>query len=114
MKGHIGKMDRRIQIEEKTTTLDGFGGQSEAWEQIHSVWASYTPQSLTGKTLTEMSDQPQFLEKAVFEIRWIQNLSTNIRISYNGSIWKVVGMAEVGRRDRLRIAAVKTDSNLFD
>ena len=106
-------MDRRIRLETRTVTLDGYGGQNEAWAELVTTWASYTPQVMTGRNLTELSDQPQFLEKALFTIRY-REVPTDARIVYNGSNWQIIGMAEVGRRDRLQIAAVKTDSNLFD
>ena len=113
LQGNIGNMDRRIRLESRTVTVDGYGGQVESWSELATVWAQYTPQVMTGRNLAELSDQPQFLEKALFTIRFRQ-VPTDARIVYNGAVWKIIGMAEVGRRDRLQIAAVKTDSNLFD
>lgn len=113
MQGNIGNMDRKITLQSRTVTTDGYGGQSEAWADITTVWANYTPQVMTGRTLNEISDQAQFLEKALFTIRW-REVPTDARIVYNGAVWKIIGMAEVGRKDRLKMAAVKTDSNLFD
>lgn len=113
MRGNIGKMDRKVTIQSKTVTIDGYGGQSEAYADLYTVWSGYTPQTMTGTTLTDMSDQPQFLEKAVFTIRY-KDIPRNARLVYNGAIWKIIGVSEIGRKDRLQIAAVKTDSNLFD
>jgi len=115
MKGsYVGNMDRRITLQSRTASTDGWGGQDESWGDIATVWAAYKPAPMTGLALTNMSEQPQFIEKATFIIRFRNDVTTDMRISYNGAYWKVIGMAEMGRKDRLQIAAVKTDSDTLD
>jgi SPP1 family predicted phage head-tail adaptor len=38
-----GKLDRRITIQRRTTTLDSYGQQSSGWTNIATVWANVKP-----------------------------------------------------------------------
>ena len=42
-----GKLDRRITVERRVTTLDSYGQQSSGWTAIATVWANIKP--LAGK-----------------------------------------------------------------
>ena len=112
MQGNIGKMDRRVIIESRSVAIDAYGDQGETCATLYEVWAGYSPKRLQGDSLAEMARQDQFFEAADFTIRYV-NVPTDSRILYNGHIWKIISMREIGRRDRLAITAYKTDSNLY-
>lgn len=112
-----GDFDRRVTVQSRTVAVDGWGGQGESWATDGTVWAKYTPQPMTGVALSEMADQPQFLEKATFSMRTPKSftIGTDSRLVYGGANWKIIGMAEGGTRGEYTVVnAVKTDSNLND
>lgn len=112
-----GDFDRKVTIQSRTVTIDGYGGQAEVWADAGQVWAKYQPQPMTGVALAEMADQPQLQEKATFTFRTPKSFTvdTDSRIVYKSANWKIIGMAEGGTRgEYILVNAVKTDSNLVD
>ena len=112
-----GEFDRKISLQDRTVTTDGYGGRSEAWAEIGQVWAKFVPQPMQGVALAEMADQPQMLEKAtfVFETPLSYTVPTTARIVYSNAVWKVIGRAEAGTRGQYtQLNAVKTDSDILD
>jgi hypothetical protein len=60
----------------------------------------------------ERFSQPQLVAKqqTEFGVRWssdIADLSPLDRISYGGSVWDILSVAELGRREGLKIIAVR-------
>jgi SPP1 family predicted phage head-tail adaptor len=39
----IGRLDKRITLQKRTTTLDDFGQQAHVWSEVATVWASIHP-----------------------------------------------------------------------
>lgn len=112
MRGGIGKMDRRVTIQTRTTANDGWGQAIETWSDDVTVWAEYIPR-LVSSDLPVEAAQEQFIEKASFIIRY-RTIPTDARLTYNGKVYKIQGMAEIGRKDRIELACIATDSNLFE
>ncbi len=112
MRGNIGKMDRRITVQTRTTAQDSWGQPLETWADATTVWAEYIPR-LVSSDLPVDAQQEQFIEKCSFIMRW-RVIPTDARITYNGKVYKIQGMAEIGRKDRLELACIATDSDLFE
>lgn len=51
MRGGIGQLRHRVQIQAPTDTRDAFGGNTRTWATIATVWGSVEP--LEGDELTE-------------------------------------------------------------
>ena len=108
--------DRRVTVQQRATTTDGYGGRVDAWADSGTVWAKYQPQAMTGIALNEMADQPQLLEKATFTFRTPKsfNVDTTSCLVYRNSRWKIIGMAEAGLRNEYTVVnAVKSDSDIY-
>ena len=103
----IGRMDRRITIEErKPDDVDGSGSVSPNWtpvaEDIHAqVTRAPGREFLAGGASQDAGE-------IVFRIRWRSGITPTCRVLYEGAWYSVVGEpVEIGRRDRLDVKAVR-------
>lgn len=106
------KLDREITLERFTATQDeGSGEDIQVWAPIATVWASKRDISdgekfAASEVVAEMSTR--------FQIRWDQSwsdLNPKDRVVYEGRIYGIVGVKELGRRDGLEItAAARADA----
>lgn len=117
MRKSRGQMDRKVSFEGRTVTVDGYGDATEAWAVVKSnVPAHVQEVTISAATLSEMADQEQFLQKAVFTINFPRtwSIDKDAVIVYNNLRWKMTSMVEIGRRDQMRITATATDSTILD
>lgn len=97
------KMDRRIGIQRIEKSTDSEYGESiETATTFATVWASVTPWqmkefNLAGQISAEVDTR--------FHVRYIEGLSPTMKIIYEGRIYDVYRIEEVGRRDRVNIFA---------
>lgn len=101
-----GKLDRRIQIQRATITQNDFGEEVHAWGQIAEVWAGVTP----------VSDTERFRGSQVgaeittrFVVRYsgqARDVTAEDRIVYEGRVFDLVGIKELGRREGYEISAI--------
>jgi SPP1 family predicted phage head-tail adaptor len=115
-----GRLDRRVDLQRKTITVSPSGAAVETWATLSTRWASVN--SVNGD---ERFSAPQLVAKAQVEflLRWssdIADLSAQDRIVYptvpetspatpipNGNIYDIADVAEIGRREGLKIIAVR-------
>lgn len=102
MKLQIGKMDRRITIEQPTQGVGPYGEPIETWMDLATVWAN--AYAGAGKEFVA-ARQVNAEVSMQFQIRWRSDLSTTMRIFYDGKYFDIVDIAEVGRHERLNIFA---------
>lgn len=98
----VGKLDRRIEIQEPVTTQDTFGAESVAWQTFARVWAQATPMQAK-----ERHQSAQIRESKVysFVIRHLVGVESTFRIVFESEIYRILGVAEIGRRIGLEITA---------
>jgi SPP1 family predicted phage head-tail adaptor len=113
-----GLLDRRITIQRKSVTQSGSGQSIETWSTlVQRMWAQVSP--VSGD---ERFTQPQYAakEQTEFRIRWAQaiaDLSPLDRIIYPAvgiseqpapaSIYDILSVGELGRRETLQIIAFR-------
>lgn len=116
-----GRLDRRVTIQRKVVTQSSSGQPVESWVTLAARrWASHSP--LTGD---ERFTDPQYAGKQQVEwgIRWsadVADLSPLDRIVYpalaagspppipdHASVFDVVAVHEIGRREGLRVVTVR-------
>lgn len=101
-----GRMDRQITIERKTETRDAVGYPVPSWSPLATVWAEVRPLSgrealRSGEALGRVIGS----ETASFFIYHTDGLTIEDRINYDGKIWNIRYIREIGRRDGLEILA---------
>lgn len=102
-----GRMDRRIVIQAKSITEDGFGGVVDGWTDLTAIWAEYQPGTGGERRVAAAQEQAQM--PAVFNVRW-SDVTKAIRpqthrISFEGSTWDIESITEATRRKGLSIVA---------
>lgn len=90
----IGTMNRRIVIEQLSTTADGQGGTSETWTTFATVWAKIEARSRFQRFF---SDQIQPVGDHKITIRWLDGLNEKMRIretisSYLVRLYQIQGI----------------------
>ena len=97
-----GDLDRRIVIERAVTTIDALGGENHAWQELSTVWAQVLP----------ISDGERWQAQEVsahsthrFRIRWGMGVTAEDRIRYDGRVFEISGVKEIGRRIGQEITA---------
>lgn len=95
-----GKLDRRIVIQAKTSTQDAYGSVSDTWASFAEVWAQYL--SGAGNELFTAA-QVYADTQGRFRIRYIDGITTEHRVLYNGNYYDILSVDEIGRREGLEL-----------
>ncbi len=96
-----GRLDRKITIQEPTTTLNDYGEEETTWSKVADVWAEVKQQSAretwgAGKVAeTEIA----------FKIRYRTGIDETCRVIYDSVNYDITGVREIGRQDGLEIMA---------
>ncbi len=103
----IGQLDRQVTLEFKTVGQSSSGEPTEDWVTISPVpvWARVRP--LSGREYyAALGAQIVAEETLVFTIRYRSDVRAGTaRVLYEGRIYDIRRVAEVGRRDGLEIFA---------
>ncbi len=98
-----GPMDREIIIQQVSLADNSFGSsQVPTWSTFATVWAQVTPMKADERFV---SAQKYASKVNKFRIRYLTGLLPTMRISYDGVIWKILGLSEMGRHDGHEILA---------
>lgn len=101
-----GKLDRRVTIQRKQVTRDDFGGEVIAWAEVCTVWARIIP--LRGSERF-VAQQEQADRDARVQMRWWPGITPAMRVIYEGRVWDIEAVAELGRRDGLELLVVTAE-----
>lgn len=100
-----GRTDRRIRIERATEARDSFNNMVKTWSTLMSLWAEKQ----------DVRDSERIAAQEVgadittrFRVDWyskIADLNPKDRIVYDGKVYAISAVKEVGRRQGLEITA---------
>lgn len=100
-----GKLDRTISIERKTETVHETGAVVTDWLAVATVRAEVVTHSadefLTGFGEAENGN-------VIFRIRYLPGVTTAHRVTYDGKVYDLKEVIEVGRRRALELRAATT------
>ena len=93
------RLDRKITIQQPTTTYNDYGEPVESWSDLASVWAEVKQQSAR-----EMWESGKVSEvEAMFRIRYRSGIDSTYRVVYDNTNYDITGVREIGRQDGLEI-----------
>ena len=98
----IGQMDREIVIESPSSSLNSLNEPIVTWGTFASVWAWVKPMTARERFA---SDALRASRVSNFRIRWLSGVLPTMRIRFDGEIYRILGLSEVGRRRFLDITA---------
>lgn len=94
-----GERDRRIALQRDTPTRDTHGNDVSAWATLASAWAKVI---YGGGMERRQAAADQASETATFCIRETStnaSVSTVDRISFDGGLWNITGIAKPERKE---------------
>lgn len=98
-------MDRRITIQTAEEIDDPFGGTVTDWVDWLTIWAEVVQEG--GREF--FADQRIEAEaKALFRTRWIEGPDETMQILYEGRVYGINAIREIGRRDGLEFQTTWT------
>ena len=103
-----GRLDRRILILQRSTSTDAWNQNLGSYVSLLEVWAEVKD---LGAKEREEADQRVTVNPKIFTIRYRSEVTTKHRISFDGDIYQITGMTEIGRKEGLRITAVAREND---
>ena len=101
----VGKLNRKIQINAKVSSRDGYGAEIIHYESIGSVWAQVIPVS-GNEYFSSQQFTPDVTIK--FRIRHRKDMDETAKIIYRGDEYGIIYIAETGNGDGLEILSKKS------
>lgn len=94
---NVGKLDRRITFQDKTSTRNAVGGFVDSWSDYASRWAQHRQMPVTAELSANQKDKLFYGEgDTIFVIRFDDQINNDMRISYNGNLYSIEGTREYG------------------
>lgn len=98
-----GNLDRQIIITQQSETVSPSGGVAKSWTPVHTARAEKVELAST-ESLEAFGNADS--GEVVFRIRYIADLSTQYRISFEGADYDIESISELGRRHGQEIRGV--------
>lgn len=95
---NIGRLDRKITIEQQTRATNSIGEYTSTWSTYHTAFANV--QRGTGNEKVE-AEQVTATSKVKFKIRFFDGIDESMRISYNNNYYDITDIQELGREGLL-------------
>ena len=108
-----GEMSRSIDIQSPTYVEGDSGGQTETYMTTYSVWAKKEDGSKSSAGSNEDYEDGQLLatHTSFFTIWYIADLSTEMRIVFDGDNYDILSFEELGHRAQQRVRAMKRSND---
>ena len=93
----IGELRHRVTIQEKTVTIDAYGGEVVTWGTVATVWAAVEP--LSGREFLEGRRQENEINHRI-RIRHREGLTPSMRVWWQSRAFDVETVIERESRRR--------------
>ena len=97
------RLNRIVSIEKPTIARDNFGSEIRKWIQLAEVWANVRPAGAEERYRQD-SNREQALRRAKMRIRYRDDVYEVYRVIYDGLIWDIEGIEEIGFRRELELS----------
>ncbi|PKN97757.1 MAG: head-tail adaptor protein [Chloroflexi bacterium HGW-Chloroflexi-5] len=88
-----GSLSQRITIQQPTVTYDAYNTEIQSWQTFATVWSLKKCQ-ITREFYSAQKVNAEATD--LFIIRFMQGITTKMRISYNGRIYNILGVDDQG------------------
>lgn len=105
-----GKLDRFITIEEFTEeSTNELGHAVKSWQTFHQCWASFNDSAFRRNKEDFQGSQTVAVANDVWQIRYLPGIKATQRIVYEGMIYNITSVKEIGRNEGLEIITETKD-----
>lgn len=98
-----GKRDRRVDLRRQLAGKDAAGQRASQWLTVETVWASVKP--ATGREVMNALAADAEIP-TTFRILWRDDVDPSWVIAFEGKIFDLISINELGRREGLEILGV--------
>lgn len=102
----VGRMNRRVELQTTTRTVDDDGGFTEVWASVITVWADFEPPAAHNVERV-LGGEVQALIGAVVRMRYYAGVSSTWRLVEGTRIFDVRGVRDVENRHQWMELAVE-------
>lgn len=102
---NIGNLDRLVTIERFTETKNEHHTPVSAWTEFVTLWAEVL-QHVADEGEAGMGEAQT--DTLMFRTRYFAGVTTADRLVFEGRVFNLKGITEIGRRDALELRAVAT------
>lgn len=103
-----GELDRRITLQREENTQSPSGAATRAWVDVATVWAGL--RAMPGRERYQ-APQPLATRTGTWRIRWRTDVDEKMRFVFRGEVWRIDGLAEIGRREGIEITATAMEGD---
>lgn len=104
-----GKLNKRVMIQELTTSIDAGGGADESWTTYETVWANVKP--ITGKTLYYAQQIESTVDHEI-RIRYLSGVKTDMRVTVDSRTFEIKNILDYdGRKQELTLLAQEVSAD---
>ena len=97
-KNLIDRLNKRVEIQEKTNTEDGFGGFTETWVKLRDAWAEIKPintfENFEANGINEKITH-------IITLRYFSDVKTDNRIKYGSRIFNIKGVINILEENKI-------------
>lgn len=107
---NIGHMDRRIELQTSTESVNTYGERADSWATFATVWAAIVYKGGSEKV---SGDQVSATNKVEFRIRYSSTTNRVLasdRVLYNSQYYQILAVEEIGRREGLTLICELRDA----
>jgi SPP1 family predicted phage head-tail adaptor len=98
----IGALDRRVLLESRTDSQDSTGEVIVSWVELATVWAKKEDETIgSGEEYRDSKLTSE--QRSFFTIRYRADVNTLLRLTYDGLVYDIMTVNEVGRRKFLKL-----------
>ena len=101
---NIGALDRRIALQSPSSMANDYGEKVVTWVTYANIWAAIDRKPSATERVS--GEQMLSFQQVVFMIRYsttVSVLEASHRVTYDGKVYNVLGVQEVGRQEQLRV-----------
>jgi len=102
----IGDLDRRITIQQSTTTTNDYGEKVDGWATYRKVWAMLS--FVRGDEQFE-AEQKTAVRVVKFFVRYDSSITEKMRISWDSKIYDIRSIEQVSREKYLVLKCERKD-----
>lgn len=103
----FGDLDRRITLENYSTSRDSYGQETKTWSVVATVWASIGYEQASEKYMGDQLIAPTII---TFLIRYRSGVNEKYRLQYNSVYYDILSVQEVDRKRYMMIRAEHRDN----
>ena len=104
----FGLLKERITLQQYSSTKDEWNHETKSWANLHQIWAS---KKYKNSSLVSEVEGVVHIMQVTFTIRYLEGITTKMRVREGTEYFDIVGMKMLGRREGLELITIQRDAD---